>query len=191
VFEGKQGRAGSTVDTDLQVNVLDVVLSSPWRHDEPAGDLLVGQALGDEPKHVYLAVRETGRPRSPPPGDVITAGRLDDRIHGVAIEATSSRFGTYELRRHLRVERPAIRTPLHERMERISRRKDPGLGREVSPGDAAVLARGIQTLVMHADQTRKRCESGRAAEQAFPVVGKQPYLLPLRRPKWARSSPHA
>jgi hypothetical protein len=78
---------------------------------------LLDRALGDEPKHVYLAVRETGRPRSPPPGDVITAGRLDDRIHGVAIKATSSRFGTYELRRHLRVECPAIRTPLHERME--------------------------------------------------------------------------
>ena len=85
MLDGKKSGRTSGRDTDLGVDVLDVMVRRLGRDDEPVGGLLGGKAEGQQSEHFGLA---GGQPRGErrPGGASVTCGG-EDPLDGLAVEA--------------------------------------------------------------------------------------------------------
>jgi hypothetical protein len=84
----KQRGRGTTRNTDLLIDVDDVVLRRARRDREFRSDLLVAAAAGEQTQNFNLAVRETARPASPS-ARARDAGRVENRMGRLTVNATS------------------------------------------------------------------------------------------------------
>src|SRR3954447_10440895 len=88
-LDGEQRRPRAGGDAGLGVDVLDVVADRLGRDAQPLGDLLVGQAAGDEAQDLDLALGQPARLRHPL-RRALARGRAH-RVGGLAVERAGAR----------------------------------------------------------------------------------------------------
>jgi hypothetical protein len=107
--------------TDLEIDVLNVVLDGASREHQPFRDFGVGQAAGDQPQHLHLPLGEICRAGAP--SSVGETGGLNRRRDSVGVEPTSPGFCLQPIGGSCRDEAPPVRTILDQSSVNVCRGK--------------------------------------------------------------------
>ncbi len=143
------------------------------------GDLGVRVADRDEAENLDLASGEARRANRAATASPSLPCRLQDCSDAVCIELPRPHLVSELLRGALGAQRRPVRTLLRHRLKRIRGGEDANARGLVSRSGAAVVAGAVQSLVVHARDTRERLEHSGAGEDPLRVVRVQSHLLPL------------
>ena len=167
---------GPAGGVDLGVDVLDVVARGLRRDDQAPGDLLVGQAAGQEPEHLDLACGQPGgssrrRPiRWPATSSTASTAAPSIRPARTSARSSAAALGGPGL---------AMRARLAHRLVGVSGAKDASRTRDRGSGKTAGVAGPVESLTMlHRDAAERRKRFG-LVEHPLGEVRVEPYALPL------------
>ena len=125
---------GPARGADLGVDVLDVIAGRLRRDDQPGGDLLVGQAAGEQDAGPRPRAR-SARPGLPAPRQPVP-GRGQHGLDGVAVQAAGPDLGAAaRAAASLGGQARPVRPWLAHRGVRVGGAEDPR-GREIAPPDS-------------------------------------------------------
>ena len=188
VLHGEECGRGSRGHADLDVRVLNVVVSCLHRDSQGTCDLLGLQPAGQEADDLCLAMRQPSRPLDPR-GPL--SGGLEDGHDGDGIEPSNVDLSGECLGGLLGSQRLSVRPRLDLRLIGVCRGQQAGLGSQPGRGRPAVIARPVTALVMRAGNPSEPGQEGRAVEDALGLVRVQAHLLPVVRCQATRLLPDA
>jgi hypothetical protein len=178
VLECEERGAGASLHTCLLVDVADVVVDGARRDRERLGDLLLGSSAADQPQDFHLALAEARRPGGWGRDDFMTGG-AENGVCRLAVQMAGGGHG-FELFGRLPGRlRGTVWARLRHGLVGVGRSQHSPGERDLGPRAATVVSRTVHALVVHASQGRKVPERGDPTENAFGVVGMEPYPLPL------------
>ena len=123
MLHGEHRGSGAGGGTDLEIDVLNVVLDGSPRKHQPFGDFGVGEAAGDQPQHLHLPFSEVCWASAP--GSVRETGRLNDGCGSVGVESASPGLGLQPIGGSCRNEGPPIGTVLDQSPVSVGAGQDP------------------------------------------------------------------
>lgn len=146
VSDGEKARQRAAGDTDLLIDVFDMIAGGLARNHQTLCDFGVGKPQRQETQHLDLARSEAGRQASAA-GDVL-ACRAQDRIDRAAVESPAVRLGSKVSRRILRGARGPMRSWFQPGPVCVGHRENATGRRQRVTGQPARITRAVQSLVM-------------------------------------------
>lgn len=159
VLHREHGGSRPAGDSNLVVDMLDVVSRRPGRDVEALANLSIGVAVGYQTDDVDLSVCEA-RWSS---GDSFR-GRatscVDDRSHRIRIQSPRGGLAPHLVRRLVDPSGLAVRATLHHCLHDVCGGKDSYRHGDLAGLTPAMVARPVQSFVVHPSEGRHRLEYG-------------------------------
>lgn len=186
VLHGKQGSGDPSADSDLVVDVLEVVPHRVLAQKQLSSYLSSAQPSGQEAENLNLTISQSGRPLLwAAPGSsgasrAVELQRLQQCLTGVGPKALA-RFLLEVAQGGVSIELRMLGHLVRQIIEPVSDRDDPGTEWYLRSGESAIVALAVHPFVMSGDKWNNRLKGRHSREYSLRMVRMQTQLLLLHR----------